>query len=200
MAEVDYSGPSIDRAELILTPDALAFLGELHERFAGRRDELLRARAARQEEISRTGTLDFLPETVAVRSGDWQVAPAPPDLTDRRVEMTGPTERKMTINALNSGAQVWLADLEDANTPHWRNVVSGQVNLHDAVRREISFAAPEGKQYTLRTDAPLATIVVRPRGWHLPERHCSPRRQRRGRRARRLRAVLLPQRRRADRP
>jgi malate synthase len=168
---VDYSGPPVERAQVILTPDALTFVGELHERFAARRDDLLAARAARQEEIRRTGTLDFLAETADVRAGDWRVAPAPRDLTDRRVEMTGPTERKMTINALNSGAQVWLADLEDANTPHWRNVVSGQVNLYDAIRRDISFASPEGKTYALRTDAPLATIVVRPRGWHLPERH-----------------------------
>ncbi|HEU5265315.1 MAG TPA: malate synthase A, partial [Jatrophihabitans sp.] len=171
MLEVNYAGAPVERADLILTADALAFVGELHDRFAARRDELLRARAVRQEQINRTGTLDFLPETAAVRSGDWQVAPAPADLTDRRVEMTGPTERKMTINALNSGAQVWLADLEDANTPHWRNVISGQVNLHDAIRRDISFASPEGKTYALRTDVPLATIVVRPRGWHLPERH-----------------------------
>src|SRR4051812_24040400 len=117
MADVRVLGGQVDRAEEVLTDDALAFLGELHERFAATRDELLEARKARREEAKRTGKLGFLPETDKVRTSDWQVAPAPADLTDRRVEITGPTERKMAINALNSGAKVWLADMEDANTP-----------------------------------------------------------------------------------
>ncbi len=168
---VEVFGPEIDREDEVLTVDALAFVAALHRRFKATRDELLAARATRRDEIARTGTLAPLPETAGIREGDWQVAPAPADLTDRRCEITGPTERKMMINALNSGARVWLADLEDANTPHWRNVVSGQVNLADAIRRTASFTNPDGREYTLRTDAPLATIVVRPRGWHLPEKH-----------------------------
>ena len=106
-----------------------------------------------------------------MREGAWQVPPPPPGLVDRRVEITGPTEPKMAINALNCGANVWLADLEDANTPHWRNVVGGQVVLKDAVRRTLSFTSPDGKEYRLREDGELPTIVPRPRGWHLPERH-----------------------------
>jgi malate synthase len=171
MADVRVLGGKVERAEEVLTDDALAFLGELHERFAATRDELLEARKARREEAKRTGKLDFLPDTESVRTGDWRVAPAPADLTDRRVEITGPTERKMAINALNSGAKVWLADLEDANTPHWHNVVGGQVNLHDAVRRTIGFTSPEGKEYALKPDAEPAVMVVRPRGWHLDEKH-----------------------------
>src|SRR5690606_4268640 len=128
-------------------------------------------RRERRAEVARTGRLDFLPETREIRENPgWRVAPAPRDLLDRRVEITGPTERKMTINALNSGANVWLADLEDANTPHWSNVIGGQVHLYDAIRRTITFEAPDGVR-RLRDDIPLATIVVRPRGWHLDERH-----------------------------
>ncbi|MFI6163821.1 malate synthase A [Micromonospora haikouensis] len=168
---VIVSGPEVDRAGEILTPDALDFVAGLHRRFAATRAELLRSRAERRAEVARTGRLDFLPETADVRSGDWRVPPPPAGLTDRRVEITGPTERKMMINALNSGAKVWLADLEDANTPHWHNVVSGQVNLRDAVAGTASFTAADGREYALRTDAPRATIVVRPRGWHLDERH-----------------------------
>jgi malate synthase len=155
----------------ILTDEAVRFVTDLQRRFGARRDELLARRGARRAEIARSGRLDFLPETAAIREAEWRVAAAPPDLTDRRVEITGPTERKMTINALNSGARVWLADHEDANTPHWSNVVGGQQNLFEAVRRTISFESPEGRRYALRTDSPLPTIVVRPRGWHLDERH-----------------------------
>jgi malate synthase len=149
--------------EQILTPDALEFVAKLHRAHAARRDELLAKRKQR-------GPLDFLPETADVRAGDWKVAEAPEPLRDRRVEITGPTERKMAINALNSGAKVWLADLEDANTPHWDNVIQGQVNLYDAARETIEFTSPEGKQYALK-GGPYPTIVVRPRGWHLDERH-----------------------------
>ena len=168
---VEVAGPTVERETEILTPEALTFVAALHREFAATRDELLTRRIARREEVARTGTLAPLPETAEIRAGDWQVAPAPADLTDRRCEITGPTERKMMINALNSGARVWLADLEDANTPHWQNVVGGQVNLAEAVRRTAMFRNPDGREYTLRTDAPLATIVVRPRGWHLPEKH-----------------------------
>ena len=155
----------------ILSPEAVAFVGDLQRRFGPRRDELLARRGERRSEIARTGRLDFRPDTQAVRDSTWRVPAAPPDLTDRRVEITGPTERKMTINALNSGAQVWLADHEDANTPHWSNVVGGQQNLYEAVRRTITYEAPDGRRYALRDDRPLPTIVVRPRGWHLDERH-----------------------------
>jgi malate synthase len=166
---IHVTGPAVERGEEILTPEALAFVESLQRRFGARRDELLAARRARRDEVARTGRLDFLPETVDVRSSDWTVAPAPEDLTDRRVEITGPTDRKMAINALNSGARVWLADMEDASTPHWRNVVSGQVNLRDAVRRDISFTSEQGKTYQLAEDRRLATIVMRPRGWHFDE-------------------------------
>jgi malate synthase len=171
MVDIQVLGASVERSEEVLTPEALEFLAGLHERFAGRRDELLAARATRREEASRTGKLDFLDETREVREADWRVAAAPADLQDRRVEITGPTERKMAINALNSGAKVWLADLEDANTPHWANVVGGQVNLADAVRGTIAFTSPEGKEYALEPDIQHAVIVMRPRGWHLDERH-----------------------------
>jgi malate synthase len=170
MSEVQVLGGSVERGDEILTPEALAFLAGLHDAFAGRRDELLVARGKRREQARTTGRLDFLPETQAIREGDWQVAGAPPALRDRRVEITGPTDRKMTINALNSGAKVWLADFEDANTPHWANVVAGQVNLRDAVRGDITLESG-GKSYALKDDVEHATIVVRPRGWHLDERN-----------------------------
>ncbi|WP_431041577.1 malate synthase A [Streptomyces sp. P1-3] len=156
----------------VLTGEALAFLAELHHRFTPRRDELLARRAERRAEIARTSTLDFLPETAHIREDEtWRVAPAPPALNDRRVEITGPTDRKMTINALNSGARVWLADFEDASAPTWENVILGQLNLMDAYERRIDFTSPEGKTYALRPADELATVVMRPRGWHLDERH-----------------------------
>lgn len=163
----------LPRQEEVLTEAALAFVAELHRRFTPRRDELLARRAERRAEIARTSTLDFLPETAAVRADDsWKVAPAPAALDDRRVEITGPTDRKMTINALNSGAKVWLADFEDASAPTWENVVLGQLNLIDAYERRIDFTDPRsGKSYALRPAAELATVVMRPRGWHLNERH-----------------------------
>ncbi|MGH3471862.1 MAG: malate synthase A [Nocardioidaceae bacterium] len=169
--DIRVTGGPVERGEEVLTPEALEFVAELQRRFATRRDELLALRRTRRDEVARTGWLDFLPDSDGVRAGDWSVAAAPPDLVDRRVEMTGPTDRKMTINALNSGARVWLADLEDASTPHWRNVVGGQINLCDAIRRSISFVSAEGKDYQLATDRRLATIVMRPRGWHFDEHH-----------------------------
>jgi malate synthase len=162
----------IDRAEEILTPEALAFIEELHTRFAGTRNELLQARKVKRQKVADTSRLDFLPETQEIRDGDWKVAEAPAALQDRRVEMTGPaTPAKMAINALNSGAKVWLADLEDASTPTWPNVVDAILNLRDAARGTLSFTSPEGKEYRLRTDAPLAVVVARPRGWHMEESH-----------------------------
>ncbi|MFI5892698.1 malate synthase A [Actinoplanes sp. NPDC051513] len=153
----------------ILSDEAVAFVAELNRRFRGRRNELLAARKARREQIAAGGTLGFLEETADIRAAEWSAPEAPADLRDRRVEITGPTERKMTINALNSGAKVWLADLEDANTPHWSNVVDGQQNLYDAIRRTVSLET-EQKKYELG-GGPYPTIVMRPRGWHLDERH-----------------------------
>ncbi|OEJ93700.1 malate synthase A [Streptomyces thermolilacinus] len=163
----------LPRQEEVLTDAALAFVAELHRRFTPRRDELLARRAERRAEIARTSTLDFLPETAHIRQDDsWRVAPAPAALDDRRVEITGPTDRKMTINALNSGARVWLADFEDASAPTWENVILGQLNLTDAYERRIDFTDPRsGKSYALRPADELATVVMRPRGWHLEERH-----------------------------
>ncbi|MFN8590912.1 MAG: malate synthase A [Thermomicrobiales bacterium] len=153
----------------MLSPEALAFVADLHRQFNRRRHELLRARAVRQAAIDAGASLDFLPETASVRDGEWHVAPAPADLDDRRVEITGPCDRKMVINALNSGARVFMADLEDASSPTWSNVVEGQQNLYDAVRRTIAFQNPDGREYRLALET--ATLLVRPRGWHLDERH-----------------------------
>ncbi|MFE1396811.1 malate synthase A [Nocardiopsis dassonvillei] len=169
---VEITGPLHERFDEILTEDALALVAELHRAFEARRQELLEARAARQEQISAGADLDFLPETKHIREDDsWRVAPPAPGITDRRVEITGPTDRKMTINALNSGAKVWLADFEDANTPLWENMIGGQLNLRDALDRTIDFTSPQGKTYALKEDGELATVVVRPRGWHLDEKH-----------------------------
>lgn len=162
-----------ERQGEVLTDAALAFVAALHRRFTPRRDELLARRAERRAEIARTSTLDFLPQTARIRADDsWRVAEAPAALNDRRVEITGPTDRKMTINALNSGAKVWLADFEDASAPTWENVISGQLNLIDAYERRIDFTDPaSGKSYALKPAGELATVVMRPRGWHLDERH-----------------------------
>ncbi|MGW0073040.1 malate synthase A, partial [Streptosporangium sandarakinum] len=170
MDGVEITGPVLDRFDEILTPEALAFVAALQREFGPRRLDLLRARQERQAELSAGGTLDFLPETAHVRESEWTVAPPAPGLVDRRVEITGPVDRKMTINALNSGAKVWLADFEDANAPTWENTVSGQLNLRDALDRAIDFSSG-GKSYALGPDEELATIVVRPRGWHLDEKH-----------------------------
>jgi malate synthase len=172
LSGVEIAGPSGTRYDEILTPEALDLVGLLHRELGQRREELLAARATRQQELSAGASLDFLTSTEAVRSDtSWRVAPPAPGLIDRRVEITGPTDRKMTINALNSGAKVWLADFEDANTPLWDNMITGQLNLKDALDRTIDFTSEEGKSYELRPDDELATIVVRPRGWHLPEKH-----------------------------
>lgn len=163
---------TLDRADEILTPEALAFVEKLHRHFAARRDALLEARATSRREAAQAGTMDFLPETQHIRDADWKVAPTPEKLRDRRVEITGPVApAKMAINALNSGAKVWLADLEDASAPFWHNVVESQINLYDATRGTLSFTSPEGKSYTLRPAEELATVVVRPRGWHLSEKN-----------------------------
>lgn len=164
-----YEVPS---SETILTDEALAFVEELHTRFTGTRDELLENRKTLQSEAAKTGKLDFPAETQGIRDGDWTVAEHPASLQDRRVEITGPpAPAKMAINALNSGAKVWLACLEDALSPSWSNLIDAQKNLHEAARRTLKFTSPEGKEYTLREDITLPTVVVRPRGWHLPEKH-----------------------------
>ena len=162
-------GPRVDQIDRVLTADALDFLGRLAREFEPRRQEVLTARRGRAARVAAGERLDFMAETSQVRSSDWRVAKAPADLDDRRVEITGPAEAKMTINALNSGAKVFMADFEDALSPTWSNVVGGQAALQDAVRRTLSFSSPEGKEYQLNDS--LATLVVRPRGWHLVERH-----------------------------
>jgi malate synthase len=153
----------------VLTDDALAFVGALHERFEERRRELLGLRLQRRARIAAGGTLDFLPETEAIRKGDWQVAPPPADYRDRRVEITGPVDRKMIINALNSGARGFMADFEDSLSPTWGNIVEGQQNLTDAIAGTIEFTGPDGRDYRLGDE--VATLLVRPRGWHLVEKH-----------------------------
>ncbi len=167
VAVVGAQGPRFDE---ILTPAALAFLADLHRRFDARRRELLARRMARQKLFDAGETPDFLPETRAIREGDWRVAPIPDDLLDRRVEITGPVDRKMIVNALNSGASVFMADFEDATSPVYANLIEGQINLKDRWAGRIDFTdAGSGKSYRLAADP--AVLIVRPRGWHLPERH-----------------------------
>ena len=169
---ISVIGPMGPRYEEILTPGALDLIATLQRQLGQRRTELLAARQARQRELSAGAMLGFLPETAAIREDrTWRVAPPAAGLIDRRVEITGPTDKKMTINALNSGASVWLADFEDANTPLWDNMVTGQLNLKDALDRTIDFTSDDGKDYRLLPDEVLPTIVVRPRGWHLTEKH-----------------------------
>jgi len=153
----------------ILSPEARTFLIDLARKFEPRRQELLAKRRVRQQEIEAGKIPDFLPETAEIRKAEWKVAPIPADLLDRRVEITGPVDRKMIINALNSGANVFMADFEDSHSPTWQNNLEGQANLVDAVRRRISYVSPEGKRYQLNPQ--IATLLVRPRGWHLDERH-----------------------------
>ena len=169
MSGSGFLAPVAPEWRSVLTPEAVAFVNELAQRFAPRVEELLRRRQRRQAELDRGLLPDFLPETEAIRAGDWKVAPIPADLLDRRVEITGPTDRKMVINALNSGARVFMADCEDSLCPAWANVVQGQLNLRDAVRRTIEFEGPDGKRY--RLGERTAVLLVRPRGWHLPEKH-----------------------------
>ena len=156
-------------ASEILTGPAIDFLEALARNFEDRRRELLGARVRRQQTFDQGALPDFLPETASIREAEWTVAPIPKDLLDRRVEITGPVDRKMVINALNSGANVFMADFEDSNAPTWSNVVEGQINLRDAVNRSIRLVSPEGKKYELAEKT--ATLLVRPRGWHLVEKH-----------------------------
>ncbi|WP_326586381.1 malate synthase A [Streptomyces sp. NBC_01294] len=169
-SSVRVLGAPGERHEEILTPEALEFIGRLDAAFADRRLEILKERRRRSGHLAGGTPLDFPLATRALREDPhWRVAPPAPGLTDRRVEITGPPERRMAVNALNSGAKVWMADFEDATAPTWTNIVGGQLTLLDAVERRIDFTTPEGKEYRLGTD--LATVMVRPRGWHLTEEH-----------------------------
>ncbi|HKG55673.1 MAG TPA: hypothetical protein VKA85_00310, partial [Candidatus Limnocylindrales bacterium] len=169
VAGVEVLGGDVPGSDVVLTDDALAFLASLVRQFRVRRRDLLDRRATRQTALDAGALPDFPLETARIRAGAWRVAAAPPDLEDRRVEITGPAEPKMMINALNSGARVFMADLEDSLSPTWANVVGGQAALRDAVRRRLTFTTPEGKEYRLNDR--IATLVVRPRGWHLQEAH-----------------------------
>src|SRR4051794_910343 len=166
---VQFRGQAPGAAADILTTEAVRFVAELARRFESTRKNLLERRRERQQEIVDGRMPGFLPETAEIRDKSWTVAPIPADLRGRRVEITGPVERKMVINALNSGANVFMADFDDSNSPPWRNSIEGQLNLRDAVRCEISYSSPEGKQY--RLNPAVATLLVRPRGWHLVEKH-----------------------------
>src|SRR6266704_4435281 len=166
---VDVLGEITPAFSEILTPEALAFVAKLQRQFGTRRKQCLEHRQERQRRLHQGEGLDFLPETKQIREGDWKCAPIPSDIQDRRVEITGPTDRKMVINALNSGAKIFMADFEDANAPNWNNMVEGQINLRDAIRRTITFTSPEGKEYRLNEHT--AVLFVRPRGWHLDEKH-----------------------------
>ena len=166
---LELVGPVLADFEAVLTPDALEFVGLLQREFGDRRQELLADREKRRAALAAGGTLEFSDVTRDVREGDWEVAPAPADLQQRWVEITGPTERKMVINALNSGADGFMADFEDANAPTWSNMIEGHLNLRDAIEGTITYTGSEGRQYEL--GAQPATLLVRPRAWHLPERH-----------------------------
>ena len=166
---IEVFGPVSDEFKHILTPEALKFVGALAREFDSRRKELLERRKTVQQDIDSGKFPDFLPETQQIRDGDWKVAPVPEDLRDRRVEITGPVDRKMVINALNSGASTFMADFEDSHSPTWEATVQGQINLVDAVNGTIEFVSPQGKQYRLGDK--LAVLIVRPRGWHLDEKH-----------------------------
>jgi malate synthase len=169
-AGVVIKGAPVARMAEVLTPEALAFIAELHRRFNATRKRLLALRTERQKRFDAGETPDFLPETAHIRAGDWTIAPLPADLLDRRVEITGPVDRKMIINALNCGAKVFMADFEDASSPTWANMIEGQINLKDRWAGQIDFTdATTGKAYKL--SATPAVLIIRPRGWHLPERH-----------------------------
>src|SRR6266852_7136722 len=166
---IQILAPAHPAQERVLTPAALEFIVELQRRFDPRRVELLGARAERQKRLDAGEKPDFLPDTKSIRESEWTVAAIPADLQDRRVEITGPVDRKMIINALNSGANVFMADFEDSNSPTWNNNIEGQHNLRDAVRGTIRYESPEGKRYQVGPNP--ATLFVRPRGWHLDEKH-----------------------------
>jgi malate synthase len=166
---LDLQGATPREYDSVLTPDALEFVGALQHEFGPTRMKLLEARAERRQRLAAGENLDFLADTEDVREGDWIVAPAPPDLQQRWIEITGPTERKMVINALNSGADGFMADFEDANAPSWSNMVEGHINLRDAIEGTITYDGSDGRHYELVENP--ATLLVRPRGWHLPERH-----------------------------
>ena len=168
-AGVRINAPISPRFDEILSHDALAFVAKLHRAFEPRRQELLKKRIERQARIDAGEMPDFLPETQSVREGDWKIAPLPKALECRRSEITGPVERKMIINAFNSGADSYMSDFEDSNSPNWFNQIQGQVNLKDAIRREISYVNEAGKEYRLNDR--IATLQIRPRGWHLDEKH-----------------------------
>jgi malate synthase len=168
-AGVEIRGQITPEFAEILTPEAVSFVVKLARAFEPTRQALLQRRVARQVALDAGQLPDFLPETAQIRAGDWTIAPTPADLQDRRTEITGPTDRKMVINALNSGAKVFMADFEDANSPNWTNLIEGQINLRDAIKRTISFVSPEGKHYALNEKP--AVLFVRPRGWHLSEKH-----------------------------
>ncbi|KAJ2326142.1 hypothetical protein IWW51_002428, partial [Coemansia sp. RSA 2702] len=169
---VQVLGKVVGKQAEILTPEALSFVAKLHRLFNPTRKQLLKAREQRYREIQAGASLDFLPETAHIRSDlTWRAARPAPGLVDRRVEITGPVDRKMVINALNSEARTFMADFEDSSSPTWFNMVDGQVNMRDAVRRTISFTNAQGKEYKLRADGKLATLIVRPRGWHMEEAH-----------------------------
>ncbi|MGB1217032.1 MAG: malate synthase A [Saprospiraceae bacterium] len=167
---IEIKGEIKNEFDSILTKDALVFLRELHIQFRGKRNEVLARREQRQIELDNGKTLDFLAETAQIREGDWKVATLPADLLDRRVEITGPVDRKMIINALNSGAKVFMADFEDSNCPSWENNINGQINLRDAILGTITFQHPT-KDKTYQLNEKTATLMVRPRGWHLQEKH-----------------------------
>jgi malate synthase A len=169
MEGLEVVGSMPRRYEEILTEEALSFVADLARKFTPRRDALLERRIKRQREIDGGKMPDFLPETAPIRNSEWKIGPIPPDLQDRRAEITGPVDRKMIINALNSGAKAFMADLEDSLAPAWNEIIEGQINLRDAVDRTIELTTPEGKHYKLKDN--LATLIVRPRGWHLPEKH-----------------------------
>ncbi|MDQ3700411.1 MAG: malate synthase, partial [Chloroflexota bacterium] len=166
---VELRGSVEPRFEAVVSKEALSFVARLQREFGETRDALLQRRAERQAELDAGARPDFLAETRHIREGDWRVSPVPDDLQDRRVEITGPVDRKMMINAFNSGARAFMADLEDSLSPTWANVLEGQVNLTDAIERTISFENPDGRTYRLADQ--VATLLVRPRGWHLPEKH-----------------------------
>src|SRR5450631_1553780 len=167
--QIRHTGEASPHQDAVLTDAAIAFVADLQRRFGPVREELLRVRIEEKSRIDAGGALDFLADTSTLRAAEWSVSVAPHDLRDRRVEITGPTDRKMIINALNSGARVFMADFEDSNAPTWENMIEGQANLRDAVRRTITFAGPEGREYRLNDE--VATLMVRPRGWHLVEKH-----------------------------